>query len=67
MIAGQIICAIGAGLITRIDLHTSTALWATYFVITGLGMGMGMQIPYTALQVVLRSSIPTSSIPALQS
>ncbi|KAL9594373.1 MAG: hypothetical protein Q9219_007067 [cf. Caloplaca sp. 3 TL-2023] len=54
MIGGQIICVIGAGLITRINLHTSTALWATYFVIAGLGMGMGMQIPYTALQVVLR-------------
>ncbi|KAL8725329.1 MAG: hypothetical protein Q9166_007435 [cf. Caloplaca sp. 2 TL-2023] len=53
MIVGQIICVIGAGVITRINLHTSTALWATYFVIAGLGMGMGMQIPYTALQVVL--------------
>ncbi|KAI4262979.1 MAG: hypothetical protein L6R42_001856 [Xanthoria sp. 1 TBL-2021] len=53
MIVGQTICVIGAGAITRIDLHTSTALWATYFVIAGLGMGMGMQIPYTALQVVL--------------
>ncbi|KAI4232198.1 MAG: hypothetical protein LQ349_005153 [Xanthoria aureola] len=53
IIVGQIICVIGAGVITRIDLGTSTALWATYFVIAGLGMGMGMQIPYTALQVVL--------------
>lgn len=63
MIVGQIICVIGAGAITRINLHTSTTLWATYFVIAGLGMGMGMQIPYTALQVVLRYSVPTPSTP----
>lgn len=53
MIGGQIICVIGAGVITRINLQTPTALWVIYFVIAGLGMGMGMQIPYTALQVVL--------------
>ena len=54
MVLGQIICIIGAGLLTRIGLNTSTKEWASYLVITGLGMGMSMQLPYTAVQVVLR-------------
>ncbi len=53
MIVGQAICTIGAGLVTRLDLGTSTLLWASYLVITGIGMGMSMQLPYTALQVIL--------------
>ena len=54
MIVGQTICAIGAGLLTRLGLNTPTVDWAAYLVITGIGMGMSMQLPYTAVQVVLR-------------
>ena len=50
---GAIICIIGTALLSRIDLGTRTAIWATYLVITGWGLGMGLQLPFTALQVVL--------------
>ena len=53
MIAGGVVCCIGAGLLTTVGVYTPTAHWATYLVITGLGLGMGMQLPYTALQAVL--------------
>lgn len=54
MIVGQAIAVIGAGLVTRFDSHTSMAAWASFLVVTGIGMGLGMQLPYTAVQVVLR-------------
>lgn len=54
MIAGQSICAIGTGLLIRLRISTSTAEWATYLVISGIGLGMGMQLPFTAVQVVLQ-------------
>lgn len=53
MIAGSIICTIGAGLLTTINLSTPTVQWAAYLVITGLGLGMAGQLPYTAVQAVL--------------
>lgn len=54
MIAGTIIAIVGAGLLVTIDTNTSTVKWATYMVINGLGTGIAQQLPYTALQVVLR-------------
>ena len=54
MFLGQTLCIVGTGLLTRIDFGTATAIWATYLVITGLGHGIGLQLPFTALQVVLR-------------
>ncbi|KAK0634372.1 major facilitator superfamily domain-containing protein [Bombardia bombarda] len=53
MIVGGVICSVGAGLLTTVDLFTPTANWAAFLVITGLGLGMAMQLPYTALQAVL--------------
>lgn len=53
MIAGGIVCSVGAGLLTTVNLYTPTVEWAAYLVITGLGLGMGGQLPYTALQAVL--------------
>lgn len=58
MVLGEIICVIGTGLLTRIDLATSTVEWAAFLVIAGSGLGIGMQLPYTALQVVLRHVAP---------
>ncbi len=57
MILGEVICVVGTGLLTRIGLATSTVEWATFLVISGLGLGIGMQLPYTALQVVLRHAV----------
>ena len=55
MIRGMIICVLGAGLVTRLGLSTSTAQWAIFLVIAGAGLGTAQQMPYVALQVVLRS------------
>ncbi|CRG89904.1 Putative HC-toxin efflux carrier TOXA [Talaromyces islandicus] len=56
MIAGDIIASVGSGLLTTIGLTTPTVRWAAYLVLTGIGVGMASQLPYTALQVVLDSS-----------
>lgn len=62
MIVGSIICIIGSGLITQIGIDTLTVVWVTFLVVTGIGIGMGMQQPYTAVQVVLsESDAPTGN------
>ena len=61
MVIGSCIGIVGTVLLTRIGLGTPTALWATYLVITGFGLGMGVQVPFTALQVVLRLIFNTHS------
>lgn len=53
MVAGIIINIVGAGLLTTIDTDTRTTEWASYMAVNGIGIGMAMQLPYTALQVVL--------------
>ena len=53
MIVGEIICIVGTALLTRLELGTSTAIWATFLVVTGFGMGIAMQLPYTAIQVAI--------------
>ena len=54
MFIGEFICICGVALLTRLVPSSSTAFWATSLVVTGLGMGMAMQLPYTAVQVVLK-------------
>ena len=66
MIMGGCIGIIGTVLLTRIGLGTPTGLWATYLVIAGFGLGMGVQVPFTALQVVLRSVFNASSLPMVE-
>ncbi|KAI4858582.1 hypothetical protein F4820DRAFT_442192 [Hypoxylon rubiginosum] len=53
MIGGGIVCCVGAGFLTTIDLLTPTTHWATYLAITGIGLGISGQLPYTAIQAVL--------------
>jgi len=52
MIMGELIC-VGTTLLTQLTLTTRTALWTSYMIISGMGMGMAMQLPYTAVQVTL--------------
>ncbi|OTA54020.1 MFS multidrug transporter-like protein, partial [Hypoxylon sp. EC38] len=62
MISGGIICCVGAGLLTTIDLSTPTTHWATYLAITGIGLGISGQLPYTAIQAVLDpADVPTGN------
>ena len=54
MVTGVIIAIVGTTLLSRIGLETSTVEWAAFSVITGIGIGIGIQLPYTAIQVALR-------------
>ncbi len=54
MVGGGCIAALGTGLLTRITLGTPTLQWAAYLVVSGLEIGLGLNLPYTALHVVLR-------------
>ncbi|TGO58666.1 hypothetical protein BCON_0052g00100 [Botryotinia convoluta] len=62
IVAGTIICTIGCGLLTTIGINTRTAIWATFEAIIGVGFGGALQLPYTALAVVLsESDLPTGN------
>jgi len=54
MVIGQFVAIVGTALLTRLSVDTTKAVWATYLVVTGAGLGMGLQLPFTAVQVVLR-------------
>ncbi|MCJ1342376.1 hypothetical protein MMC31_000558 [Peltigera leucophlebia] len=51
----QVLCAIGSGLLTTLRTETSTSLWATYMVLTGLGLGLGVNVPHIAIQAVMKT------------
>jgi hypothetical protein len=53
MVAGACVGSIGAGFATTLDVETSKVIWAVYLVVTGIGIGMAFQLPYTAVQTVL--------------
>ncbi|KAI1142785.1 major facilitator superfamily domain-containing protein [Hypoxylon sp. FL0543] len=48
-----IIAPIGAGLLTTLEVDTSTAKWIGYQILFGFGSGCGFQLPQVAAQVVL--------------
>jgi len=49
----QVVCGIGSGLLTTLRVHTRTVLWATYMALTGLGLGLGVNVPHIAVQAVM--------------
>lgn len=53
MIAGTAIGIVGTALLTTLDAYTSTVKWAVFCVIAGGGTGISVNLPYTAVQVVL--------------
>ena len=53
MIAGSIVSAIGAGLLTTLTPESYHGYWIGYQALTGLGIGMGMQQPLIVVQTVL--------------
>ncbi|KAF7861434.1 hypothetical protein EAF04_007999 [Stromatinia cepivora] len=62
IIAGTTICTIGCGLLTTIGLGSTTVHWAAFIAIIGIGFGGALQLPYTALQLVLsESDLPTGN------
>lgn len=53
MLLGEAICIAGTAMLTTLGETTTTVQWAAYLVLAGLGMGMAMQLPYTAVQITL--------------
>ncbi|RAL08035.1 MDR family MFS transporter [Aspergillus homomorphus CBS 101889] len=53
ILAGDLVCIVGTSLLTQLHPLTRTVQWAAYLVVTGLGLGLAMQLPYTAIQVTL--------------
>lgn len=53
---------IGSGLLITLKVDSSRATWIGYQVLTGAGSGIGIQIPFTAVQVVLSAKdMPSGS------
>ncbi|ATY62230.1 sulfate permease 2 [Cordyceps militaris] len=70
MIASVIVASVGCGLVYTFDRETSTATWAAALVLTGLGIGLGIQQPIIAAQTTFTGSdlaIATSVLIFLQS
>lgn len=53
MVLGELICLGGLVMLTQLRPESSTVYWAGALVVTGLGSGMAMQMPYSAISVVL--------------
>lgn len=65
MLTGTIFMAIGAGLLTTLDVSTPPAQWITYQILLGLGSGLFCQQTYTALQTILPEKHVATAIVAL--
>lgn len=62
MIIGSSLMAVGTGLITTWNVHTSISMWIGYQAILGLGVGCTMQHPNLAVQIVLpKQDVPTGT------
>ncbi|KAK8041186.1 major facilitator superfamily domain-containing protein [Apiospora phragmitis] len=59
MIAGTCLLAIGAGLLTTLEIDTPSPKWIGYQIVYGFGMGLTFQAPNLAAQTVL----PTKDVP----
>ncbi|PYH98111.1 permease of the major facilitator superfamily [Aspergillus ellipticus CBS 707.79] len=62
MVLGELICMAGTILLTKMHIGSSTVFWAAGLAVHGIGMGTAMQLPYTAVNVVLHDDdIPTGN------
>lgn len=53
MVLGEVICIGGLAMLTQLKPESNAVYWAGALVVTGLGSGMAMQMPYSAISVVL--------------
>ncbi|KAI4263583.1 MAG: hypothetical protein L6R42_001283 [Xanthoria sp. 1 TBL-2021] len=53
ILVAQVMCGIGSGLLTTLRYDTRTLMWGTYLALTGLGLGLGVNIPHIAIQAVI--------------
>jgi len=63
---GAAIFTVGAGLLKTLQVDSSAGKWIGYQILTGIGAGAGVQIPFIAVQVVLSAKdMPTGSTQAI--
>ena len=55
ILVAQILCGVGATFLTSLRNYSSTALWATFMALTGLGIGLGVNIRHIAIQAVMKT------------
>ncbi|KAG9239433.1 major facilitator superfamily domain-containing protein [Amylocarpus encephaloides] len=53
MIVGAAIFTVGAGMIYMLRVNSNAGQWIGYQLLSGIGAGAGIQIPFVAVQVVL--------------
>jgi len=56
MLAGGILQAIGAGVLSTLTPTSNTGLWAPFLMLAGIGIGLGTQQPLVAVQSILGDS-----------
>lgn len=62
MVVGGVLASIGIGLLYTLDIGTGSPAWIGYQVLVGLGLGLGFQVPVSAVQATLpQIDIPTGS------
>ena len=62
LIGATAIVCIGVGLLSTYSINISSGRWIGYQILTGAGVGAGLQIPMTAVQTVLtQDDIPIGS------
>ncbi|TVY26830.1 Efflux pump [Lachnellula hyalina] len=69
-ILGCAIGTVGCGLLSTIDVRTSTSKWIGYEIVASVGIGMAIQQGFTAIQIVLplnEVAIGTAAVVAFQS
>ena len=55
MLLGGALCSVGSGLLILLGVDTSTVAWAAFMALTGFGEGLAVNMPYTAIQVMLET------------
>ncbi|RDW72815.1 hypothetical protein BP6252_06722 [Coleophoma cylindrospora] len=62
MVVAGVLASIGVALLYTLDIGSSSAKWIGYQVLTGLGLGLGFQVPVSAVQATLpQIDIPSGS------
>ena len=50
---GGIVLTVGSGTVFMLDVTSSAGRWIGYQILAGFGSGLGMQVPFLALQAIL--------------
>lgn len=62
MLVAAAVSTVGVGLLYTLTIGSSSAKWIGYQVLTGLGLGLGFQVPVSAVQATLpQIDIPSGS------